>query len=224
MDSAGTDDGSIADLPWASVFDPAANARVLSSVQARGFRAATEVVNRFVKLAENRTEGADSANADRPAEGARADADQVLLAWQKMFGRVVQSLTPTQQSNEGNDGNEALMDLRNASAAGQVVLESDRPGAVSTEVWLHNGGPVDMGKVALRCSDLLAHDGAAIGAASVRFEPDAVPMYARSSRGVTVEVDVSEDVRPGRYRGTLLAEGHEDVWLPVLLVVAPAVT
>ena len=42
------DDGSIADLPWASVFDPEANARALSAIQARGFRAATEVVDRFV--------------------------------------------------------------------------------------------------------------------------------------------------------------------------------
>ena len=31
--------------------------------------------------------------------------------------------------------------------------------------------------------------------------------------------DLPDDVRPGRYRGTLLADGHEDVWLPVLLVV-----
>ena len=32
-----SDDGSNANLPWASVFDPAANARALSAIQAEGF-------------------------------------------------------------------------------------------------------------------------------------------------------------------------------------------
>ena len=39
------DDGAISDLPWASVFDPANNMRVLGEIQARGFRAATELVD-----------------------------------------------------------------------------------------------------------------------------------------------------------------------------------
>ena len=43
------DDGTIDDLPWASVFDPAANARALSAIQAEGFRAASRIVNRFVR-------------------------------------------------------------------------------------------------------------------------------------------------------------------------------
>jgi len=42
-------------------------------------------------------------------------------------------------------------------------------------------------------------------------------MPARSSRGVCVEVDVAEVLPAGVYRGTLLAHGHPDVWLPVLL-------
>ena len=45
------DDGSIADLPWGSVFDPAINARALNAVQARGFRAARELVDRFLSMA-----------------------------------------------------------------------------------------------------------------------------------------------------------------------------
>ena len=43
------------------------------------------------------------------------------------------------------------------------------PGAASTEVWLHNRGGDDLGKVRLRCSDLLAHDGALIESALVRL-------------------------------------------------------
>jgi hypothetical protein len=78
-----------------------------------------------------------------------------------------------------------------------------------------------MGKVQLRCSDLLAHGGALIEASCIRFEPDVVPMPARSSRGVTVEVDVAPHHSPGRYHGTLLADGHDDVWLPLSLHIRP---
>jgi hypothetical protein len=53
----------------------------------------------------------------------------------------------------------------------------------------------------------------------LRFEPDIVPMPARSSRGVTVEVEIGDDVAPGSYRGTLLADGHPDVWLPIELAI-----
>ena len=74
-----------------------------------------------------------------------------------------------------------------------------------------------MGKVRLRCSDLLSHDGATIDSSCVRFEPDTVLMPGRCSRGVTMEVDVAQEHPPGVYRGTLLADGHADVWLPVVL-------
>ena len=37
----------------------------------------------------------------------------------------------------------------------------------------------------------------------VRFEPDTVPMVARCSRGVTVEIDVPDDIAAGDYRGTI---------------------
>ena len=54
MDRNGTEgNGSIRDLPWASVFDPAANARALSAIQAEGFRAASEILDRFVGMATN---------------------------------------------------------------------------------------------------------------------------------------------------------------------------
>jgi hypothetical protein len=46
-------------------------------------------------------------------------------------------------------------------------------------------------------------------------------MPARSSRGVTVEVDIDEHVAPGSYRGMLVADGHPDVWLPIEVVVKP---
>jgi hypothetical protein len=209
------DDASIADLPWASVFDPAANARALGAIQARGFRAATEVVDRFVRLTE-RGFGAPSGPADEDQPNG-FDVPRV-----PEIGRIVKSLqNAINQLGESPKGAttsaEAGLDLMNSKASGEVYLEATEPGPTVTEVWLHNRGPVDLGKIRLRCSDLLSHDGAKIDSSCIRFEPDVVPMPDRCSRGVTVEVDVAQEHPPGRYRGTVLADGHSDVWLPVVL-------
>jgi hypothetical protein len=81
----GEDDGSIADLPWASVFDPAANVRALSAIQARGFRAASEVVDRFVRITE-RGFGAPTG----PADGGEPDGFEAPRIPE--IGRIVKSL------------------------------------------------------------------------------------------------------------------------------------
>jgi hypothetical protein len=77
--------------------------------------------------------------------------------------------------------------------------------------------------VRLRCSDLLAHDGAKVGSDAVQFIPEKFPLPGRSSRAVSLQVDVTPDIAQGRYRGTLLAEGYPELWLPVTLTLrAPA--
>jgi hypothetical protein len=211
------DDGSIANMPWASVFDPAANVRTLGAIQDRGFRAATEVVSRFIQMTE-RSFAAPSAAVPEESDGGsattNADLNRMLASLQSALSRLGQSVTGTTPAEPG-------LDLVNSAANGQARLEASEPGPTVTEVWLHNRGPEDLGKVRLRCSDLLAHDGAVIESSAIRFEPDVVPMPARSSRGVTMEVDVVHEHSPGRYRGTMLADGHEDVWLPVVLHIKP---
>jgi hypothetical protein len=222
------DDGNVSDIPWASVFDPALNIRALGEIQARGFRAATEIVNRFVRMADTNSvaDKTDSKQAPSPDPAAdlrddRAipppDVDQVLQLWQRLAAQTLESLRGVVQPHGGI----AALDVEHATSSGAVSLLASESGAVSTEVWLHNAGAEDLGKVRLRCSDLLAHDGAVIASSMVRFEPDTVPMVARCSRGVTIQVDVSDDIRPGHYRGTLLADGYPDIWLPVVLSVLP---
>lgn len=213
---ASDDDGSIADLPWAAVFDPAANARALSAIQARGFRAATEVVDRFVRITERGFAAPTGPQSDEDESGG-FQAPRI-----PEIGKIVQSLQKavTQLGDSARGGtapSDPGIDLMNSTAAGEICLEATEPGAASTEVWLHNRGAADMGKVRLRCSDLLSHDGSTIDASCVRFEPDTVLMPSRCSRGVTMEVDVTQEHPPGCYRGTLLADGHADVWLPVVL-------
>ena len=210
------DDASIADLPWASVFDPAANVRALSAIQARGFRAATEVVDRFVRITERGFGAPSQPTAD-------TDSTETDSGDYPDFGRLVKSLQTViaQLSSSGAPAAGPGLDLAHSAASGETYLEASEPGPTATEVWLHNRGPEDLGKVRLRCSDLLSHDGGLIDSSCIRFEPDLVPMPGRCSRGVTVEIDVAEDHAPGRYRGTLLADGHADVWMPVVLNIKP---
>jgi hypothetical protein len=210
------------------VFDPAMNIRALGEIQARGFRAATEIVDRFVRMADTNavTDSIDSKQAPSPHPAADPrgdqatpppDVDRVLQLWQRLAAQVAESLRGAARPH----GGVATVDVQHATSSGAVSLVAREPGAVSTEVWLHNAGADDLGKVRLRCSDLLAHDGALIGSAMVRFEPDTVPMVARCSRGITVQIDVPDDIGPGHYRGTLLADGYPDIWLPVVLTVLP---
>ena len=118
-----------------------------------------------------------------------------------------------------SDTGEVALDLGNADTTGALNLEASAPGSATTEVWLHNRGPDDQGSVSMRCSDLLDHEGHVLGSDSVVIDPAVVPMPRRSSRGVAITVEVSADVLPGIYRGTLLASGHAELWLPVALTV-----
>jgi hypothetical protein len=224
------DDGGLSDLPWASVFDPAINVRALGEIQARGFRAASELVDRFVRVATPEAAPESDAapprtgevNREAPGVAALPDVEQLLGSWKTMVGQLVGAIRSNTSGSA--QGGPATFDLVNDQASGQIAVLATEPGAASTEVWLHNAGAIDLGKVRLRCSDLMSHDGSVVESAMVRFEPDTVAMPARCSRGVTVEIDVSEDVAPGVYRGTLLADGHADVWLPMLLTVASQIS
>jgi hypothetical protein len=219
--SRGVGDGAIGEAPWASVFDPEANLRAVGEIQARGFRAASDVVDRFVRLAGKTDAGNGRASAEaelngnnQTRESTGLDVDRLVSSWESLMGQLVQSLRGSPATGY------PTVDLTIADARGVLSLRAVPGGRACSEVWLHNGGPQDLGDVKLRCSDLLRHDGGVVTAHSVRFEPGVVTMGARTSRGVCVEVDVADELSAGVYRGTLLAHGHPDVWLPVLLDVS----
>ena len=217
------DDGTIDDLPWASVFDPAANARALSAIQAEGFRAASRIVDQFVRAVGSTTNGeatdATNGNAEVNASGAVdgiPEFERLTRAWWSMVGQFLlrsMPLIPTAGSES------VSLDVNNPDSKRGVNLEAAVGGSASAEVWLHNRGSEDRGDVRLHCSDLLSHEGNLIGADAVRVDTAVLPMPARSSRGVAINVDIAPEVRPGVYRGTLLASGHPDLWLPVMLTV-----
>jgi hypothetical protein len=230
------DDGTIDDLPWASVFDPAANARALSAIQAEGFRAASRIVDRFVRAVGS--DGSGQMTAPLPGTGVTngnaavdpngaangndagvagvQELERLTRAWWSMVGQfLLRSMPVTAQAG----GHPVSLDVNNADSKGALNLEATVAGSASTEVWLHNRGPDDRADVRLQCSDLLSHEGDVIRADAVLIDTAVVPMPRRSSRGVAITINVAPEVRPGIYRGTLLASGHPDLWLPVVLTV-----
>jgi hypothetical protein len=224
-----TGDGSINDLPWASVFDPAANARALSAIQAEGFRAASEIVDRFARIATTGLNGKDrSTTSAAPTNDQRADLfgatdiEPLIRSWWVMIGQLLLGSAPQVPDPVSADG--ASLDFSSDEAKGRLDLGATAPGAATAEVWLHNRGADDLGRVRLRCSDLLANDGCVISSGAVTLDPAVVPMPTRSSRGIDVKIEVPQGVRSGVYRGTLLVEGHPELWLPVVMTVRSSVS
>src|SRR3984893_12757243 len=113
-------DASVSDIPWASVFDPALNIRARGEIQARGFRAAPEVVHRLIRMADTKsvTDTADSTQA--PGEGTTPppDVDRVLQVWQRLATQAVESLRGAAQPR----GEVASVDIQHATSSGAVSL------------------------------------------------------------------------------------------------------
>ncbi|KUI22724.1 hypothetical protein AU193_10485 [Mycobacterium sp. GA-1285] len=198
------EEGSLGDLPWASVFDPAANARALSAIQAEGFRAASQLVDRFVRL--TRSDGDSTMTADRAPSS--PDLEQLTRAWWSMVGQFLLG---------GGRARETELDLSGPGGQQGVVLESTIPGRAETVVWLHNRTDEDFGRIRLRCSDLLARSGSVISSHELVLDPEVLEMPPRSSRGIAVALEVSDSTQPGVYRGTLLVDADDSLWLPVAL-------
>jgi hypothetical protein len=229
--NGGNGDGRNGGLPWASVFDPAANARALTAIQAEGFRAASQIVDRFVRIASNGLNGDGQPASTRAplSDDQRADlfgatdVEPLIRSWWSVVGqlfiRSAPPRIPTQDSPEP-----ATLEFSNAEARGELTLESEGAGAVTAGVWLHNADANDLGQVRLRCSDLLSADGGVVSSAATVFDPAVVPIPGRSSRGIDVKIEVAQNVQPGLYRGTLLVEGHPHLWLPVVLTVHSSIS
>ena len=90
----------------ASVFDPANNMRALGEIQARGFRAATELVDRFVRMNSRDCEksttptesGAEQGETPKPAT--TLDPERLVATWQGIVGQLAQSLRGVQNPTQ----------------------------------------------------------------------------------------------------------------------------
>jgi hypothetical protein len=229
--NGGNGDGRNGEVPWASVFDPAANARALTSIQAEGFAAASQIVDRFARIAANglNGDGQPASPGARLSDDQRADlfgatdVEPLIRSWWSVLGQLfIRSAPPRVPTQDSPDP--ATLEFSTAEARGELTLESEGTGPVTGEVWLHNADAKDLGQVRLRCSDLLSADGGVVSSAAMAFDPAVVPMPGRSSRGTDVKIELAQNVQPGLYRGTLLVEGHPHLWLPVVLTVHSSIS
>ena len=224
MDGGGQN-GQRPDVPWASVFDPAANLRALTTIQAEGFRAASELVDRVVRIAAQRPDGTERSarQATSPSAEQRADllgatdVEPLIKSWWAMAGQFLMGTGA--QTPATSPTIAPALDFSAADSAGRVDMDVSPGGTAKSEVWLHNAADDDLGRIRLRCSALMADDGSIIDAAAIRFEPKTVPMPGRSSRGVDVVVKAAKKVPSGLYRGTVLVEGRPNLWLPIAVTV-----
>lgn len=223
----GGNNGDMHDVPWASIFDPAANVRAFTAVQAEGFRAASELVDRFVRMVATRPDGsaatvrqpAPMSNEQRADFLGATDVEPLIRSWWAMAGQFLMGGAP--QTSSHAEAVSPTLDFTGSGSTGRLEFEAEVGDAATTEVWLHNAAEQDLGRIRLRCSDLMADDGSVIPAAAIQLDPKVVPVPGRSSRGVKVTVKLATNVEPGLYRGTVLVEGRPELWLPVALTVRP---
>ena len=142
MDEA-NEGGSSNDLPWASVFNPAANVRAFSAIQADGFRAASELVERFVRIAstESRQQRRIRGSARRRAvrrtgrRSLRRDRSEPLVtSWWAMADQFLRVSAPRGERSRGTGGDVGLRDLDGhgrAPAGGRGAGHGDHRGVAA---------------------------------------------------------------------------------------------
>lgn len=112
--------------------------------------------------------------------------------------------------------------LRDGSGADAAVALAGAPGTVAAApVWMHNATDAPVGAVALRMTDLTAHDGATIGASAASFAPELLEVEPAASAASTISVGIPAAAAGGAYFGHVLAKGLPGARLPVCLVVEP---
>ncbi len=217
------DDGNIVEIPWATVFDPAVNVRALTAIQARGFRAASEVIGRFVRPTDS--PGASEAQRRNDPDTAPHGSEQspeltsLFAMWEPLVERFLQSVRPNPAAGLVPMGNGITLGMADGNAVATISIEITSSRPAGAEVWVHNGSTDDVGEIVLRCSDLHSHDREVVPAEDIHFAPQSIEMPARCSRGITMEIRVEDGTPAGEYRGTVVVDGYPGVSLPVVLTV-----
>jgi hypothetical protein len=228
--------------PWASLLDPVANARALADVQALGLRAAGELVERFVRSADD---GGPATNSDAPpaaggepagstaAAGPAGEIGRLLEVWMELLRQTAETFAATNGAarpgphagSRHEDPPGVRIDLTTGPSSGTPRVAVDTHGAAvdgGAELWLHNDTTQSVGPVELHCGDLRGPEGDLL-AATLRFEPARIrELPARSGRGIRVCVRAPAPLLPGRYRAVVQVAGAPDVWMPLEVVVAGA--
>jgi hypothetical protein len=103
------------------------------------------------------------------------------------------------------------------------VTLTGRPGtSVTTSMWVHNLGAVDVSALALELTAFTTDDGDEVAASRGTLVPSRVDVGAKSSTEVRMTLHLPDDAIPGFYQGHVRGEGLPGTSaLPVRLVVDP---
>lgn len=221
-------------MPEREPFDEREALRAMADAQRRGLEAAASVVERMLELGrqgarspfplylprepvagEDREDedGGAAGDPGREARRLRADAERLFELVGESMRVVLDVAVDAAESGvaESNgDGVASALSLGPAGAGEEATASA----------WLHvlDGPPASPAR--LHATALTAHDGTAIEAGAVSFEPPLLESFdLRSSEEIEVTVAVPEGARPGTYRGHVLAAGLPEVALPLTLEV-----
>lgn len=198
----------------------------LSDVQRRGVTAAMEVFDRLIAEldgVDGRRPRADAALDGRDGTGPsdfpqlRAAVARTVDVYAELFRRTVEVYADVVESVLRSDGPAApAADARGA----EIALAGSAGGEAVAVVWIHNSTEAPVDAIALRMTDLTAHDGTRIAAASASFAPERLNVGPGGSRSSSLSVRVPRSAPLGTYVGHVLATGLPGTRLAVCLVVA----
>ena len=182
-----------------------------------GFRAASEVVDRFIRLmgddprpprqpvGDDRSAAFRQLRADL-ARAVDANLDLVRRAFDLYAGAVDRLI----------GGGETDRHFKMPA-----VLAGHR---ASSTLWIHNTAAAAAASLRVHGSDLVDHNRNTIPAAAWRFEPDEIDIVPPgASLPVAINLDVSDDTSPGIYRGHVFVTNLPGEYMTVEIeVVQPA--
>jgi hypothetical protein len=198
----------------------------LSALQRSGVATATEVFERLIEEldgVERRRLKADAGFKDSddggPADvpALRAAVARTIDIYADLFRRTLELYADVVESMARSNGSPAPEPDRTGA---QVTLAASPGTEAIATVWMHNATVSPVEDIALRMTDLTAHDGARIPASAAAFVPARVDVGPAASRSSSLSVHVPHSASDGTYVGHVLATGLPGTSLTVSLVVA----
>jgi hypothetical protein len=194
----------------------------LTELQRRGMESAARVFDRLMEQVEDLrvtrprpARGLDGVDGETgPAPGlhqVRAAAAAAIDGYAELFQRTFELYADLVETSARRDGGTA--DRPTVELAGP-------PGAcAATTVWAHNSTDAPAADVTLRLTDLTAHDGTVIRAATSTFEPGRLSIEQGQSASSWLSVTIPAEAPEGVYYGHVLATGLPRAHAPIRLVV-----
>jgi hypothetical protein len=202
----------------------------LSDVQRRGVATAMEVFDSLIaeldgfdgrarvdaRLDRHDGRGPDAGPQDLPQ--LRLAVARTIDVYADLFRRTLELYADVVENVLRSNGSGAP----DREAGGAEVRLAGVAGTEAVAVvWIHNSTSAPAGDIALRMTDLTAHDGARIPASAAAFAPRRLHVGPAGSRSSSLSVRVPDGAAPGTYVGHVLATGLPGTSLAVHVVVAP---